>query len=1629
MKVRDIKQYREKVLVKRDDIDYNTHCLGEKDEPLLKDFYGSGKNIDNIVGQISKFAKNTQTQIFYEFLQNADDAKASKLAITFNKDWFLVVNNGEPFKTDGTEALGQLRSFLNKEDSEKAFDDESIGKYGLGSKLLYDLLTNQDAAEKKNERLTEAIITNLKSPILFSWASIEQWNELKYWKKNDAILLQDCKATNAPLLTKILYAYYPAYFQEKKKLRDGTEKELFSASDVESLQSLFFGNENEKNCFFNKQSEFSFEKGTAILIPLGEGVAKNLDEAINETLKERLATSLSFLKKTKKIFINDELIKPIHKEEFTINLQYQGKKKDKIGNYQAHTFDVKILLPTNINTINDAFCNFYQFLPISNETQGLGFVINAEELELIQNRQEVDWDTYSQSRIKIIGEKLIEKLEVIAQNDKPLYFHFLKCFAKAKGNFLEEYLENHVKEFLLKNLPSNTNQNVENIKIKSTSLNINPSNIGLDLHWLDESFEDNYEDFEAKFELKKWTISDLFDETEEENVRDWIRNLSATGYKVLLSELKSQASFPFIKTSKDNVISKSELKSSENIIPLTSKTKDLKAIFDVQGIEYTDVALLEFENLLPKIEILERLKKEIEKIKTNLNENQKYTIFKTFKAHFEGEEKKLAIFKNRAGIFYTLGALIKNDITLAPSGILYDFQIDPTEPYFEEYDGYFMPNDKIWKAIKENWGRVNLNADNFTQIIADFNKLIGLDDTKTKLDKSYNWILCSDGTSTNKDEVFYAKSWADEITENDYTILSAFMMQITDYKIVTYSVLKQLQNVNFADLPTFGISSIQQKIKENVEDFNLSFEEIQVLNDIKGSSSLFDNFIILGDNENQTYEVKIKKSGDIQFYTSDANVNSFLSEKDNYFLLPKSLLELLKTDSYLKTETDAFLQNLITNFGANPVLIDLVVKSNENKTKTDFLSKCEISLKTDADIENYTDEYEGKAIKLMLKEDNWVASYKNKITIDNKAFSHYNYKEEVTGGFKLSELLPEYRGISDVLAAIKSKLHHSLHKIFETIPFPSQNIENEIIRKKDLQNPEQLSFITYHRNKENKPKNLSDFNIEALENDKILTSLFNHKLICFSQFSNGKGWFALQNHIDTESNLFTEEEKTPDWIKQWVNNDEKKSKFLKDAGLLYENSGIFIFRSNLDKNQGAKEHIDKILEDGVWSNDTQTWLSTRFTACMERSGAIYNTIQSFFDKYCEKYAAIQNLFQLQVEQDKIKVKIVPYNILGYAVNDIGKELKIVWKDVVSKNDYAFYDTNNAENISKKISQEAKIEGKFVETDTISEWKNDYRYEKWRDEIINKRYQIFFSPTELPFEYTLQLGSQKEIIKKDYKNGLRAKVEKDNVRKLYIFEENGKNKRKLLIEYRDDLFSPAADDLTKLLELDYETPNNPEKNNDNFPTQSGKDGDIKAPDWNEDEKTKFERFREQLKMLVNDEEMEEILSDPEKLKKALEKLKKEPKINPISGYIGERLIYEWQQFGKEEIVVWHEDKSAYDLRLKYLKEDYHIEVKTTTGSMREKNATSAIFFRELQEDAVVNERYANYFLVQIGLKDLGLYGFYKQFRNEDLKDLKDIKEEINNAVKEIMTKELVEKIKKNRIRYRLTEPENMDDPFS
>ena len=78
MKVRDIKTYIQGYCK-----DASIEKLGTDEEPFLSVLHGFGQRIDPTVTNVARFAKDSEEQLFYEFVQNAFDANADSLCFFF----------------------------------------------------------------------------------------------------------------------------------------------------------------------------------------------------------------------------------------------------------------------------------------------------------------------------------------------------------------------------------------------------------------------------------------------------------------------------------------------------------------------------------------------------------------------------------------------------------------------------------------------------------------------------------------------------------------------------------------------------------------------------------------------------------------------------------------------------------------------------------------------------------------------------------------------------------------------------------------------------------------------------------------------------------------------------------------------------------------------------------------------------------------------------------------------------------------------------------------------------------------------------------------------------------------------------------------------------------------------------------------------------------------------------------------------------------------------------------------------------------------------------------------------------------------------------------------------------------
>ena len=206
-------------------------------EPFLYEILGSDGDVDTMVQNCASFAKDSEQQVFYEFVQNAFDANSKNLFFMMGQvegsDYLLVVNDGEPFHTDrhtgnkSDKRDGQLFSFLNKGKSDKP-NPLSIGKFGMGSKLMYSLLVDQSKEFSTSSLMKDALIEQRKAPYLISWSKGEQIDNFLLdrggWDSS-------CGYDNEELLIcKILCCYYP--------LEPGVSQDLFPDHEVSSLTKV-----------------------------------------------------------------------------------------------------------------------------------------------------------------------------------------------------------------------------------------------------------------------------------------------------------------------------------------------------------------------------------------------------------------------------------------------------------------------------------------------------------------------------------------------------------------------------------------------------------------------------------------------------------------------------------------------------------------------------------------------------------------------------------------------------------------------------------------------------------------------------------------------------------------------------------------------------------------------------------------------------------------------------------------------------------------------------------------------------------------------------------------------------------------------------------------------------------------------------------------------------------------------------------------------------------------------------------------------------------------------------------------------------------------------------------------------
>lgn len=712
MKVNSAKSFRKwvKETEHRKEVDENFMGYGYDEKNIhthgfFNLYHGIKNDIEGYLRPRLDLAQDNQT--IYEFVQNAADCKATNFYSFWNDEYFLVCNNGEKFNREG------LKSILNEGQSTK-HNPESIGRYGVGFKIIHRLVGEQNGLNE--------IMNHYCGPIIFSWETKE--DILSFIRKETISYLEyDDKA---PFLLKILLTNFPSDVEEKVYDTSHEERIVFGRKELEKCQEYVLqclGETIESNI-----SEFT--QGSIFFLRLGKGKKSYLDDNYKD-FSEGLSYSMNTLKRLSTICINDEYItkqnlclekssitvKTDIFDKLTIDSNYKDYDVQYAFGYIPYA-DVDEL--TQLERLK-ASPNFYKFFPIGDEINNFAIFIHCDTFSISSSRRSLDNSDHNKIILGEIAKFIISTLEEYKQSHYEKYLQLFVAILlseqpNAQNNkWMDSIFYQPLFEYIKQNTPTKINTFLTNdkVKIKNTSLPINPHEIGADYDWFiydndkDSSIQKsactklNIATKDAKSLIKdgsteKWNIW----LTENRNLLDTLLNEleraeKAMDFSYKLKELK-------FFTINSEYYSYKEITTNNNFILLSDNTAPIKDILEKLGFQCTNETFNESHPLWKHLEkqneqhlfklISEKLRNE-----TSLSKEEKIRLVKAkFDQVGDETKKQITIFHNQNGVLTPTQWMLPYSETL-PSW-LSNYVINKNE-YSADLDKYLIPAENAFSNI------------------------------------------------------------------------------------------------------------------------------------------------------------------------------------------------------------------------------------------------------------------------------------------------------------------------------------------------------------------------------------------------------------------------------------------------------------------------------------------------------------------------------------------------------------------------------------------------------------------------------------------------------------------------------------------------------------------------------------------------------------------------------------------------------------------------------------------------------------------------------------------------------------------------------------------------------------------
>ncbi len=565
-----------------------TLASGENVYGFFHIYHGDKADIrrGNFLNSFLDMAKDSQ--VLYEFLQNAVDADSSHFHMYYDDEYLLVVNNGKPFDFEG------VRSILNVGSSSKESRSE-IGRFGLGFKLVHRLIGDKTGVEEMTR-------DNL-GPIIFSWSKAEQLRSLMhlqsakelepasqtYLRKPDAD--RHVCTDEEPWLFKILMTNFPCQpGEEVYDIDYQLRNDLFDEAELMQLV-------NWLNKYRDALDERVFEQGSLFFVKLGKGKRSylegtNLDHGVKFSLAvlNKVAES-SGKRGLRSVCINSSKpIQPAKIEFERITIPYESREYEYISPWPddgRDNVDIEILFGycadyRQSNELIRGFPNFYQFFPLEGEVHNLNFILHSNAFYNGSHRSSllVGGDEHARAEyginerlLEVFAGKLIDKLETYKSVDREryaaIYATLLLCnrATDRQKRWINAPLLDELQAYLRNNVPTKSTAvewcfPTRNVRIKKTALDVQPADFGITdvewFYWSDDLLVEEagrfsrggVEIINPKLGLTGWTMREMVEALDDEQrlqqFNAWVEQVESRDqqkYFLLLEEISANIGY------------------------------------------------------------------------------------------------------------------------------------------------------------------------------------------------------------------------------------------------------------------------------------------------------------------------------------------------------------------------------------------------------------------------------------------------------------------------------------------------------------------------------------------------------------------------------------------------------------------------------------------------------------------------------------------------------------------------------------------------------------------------------------------------------------------------------------------------------------------------------------------------------------------------------------------------------------------------------------------------------------------------------------------------------------------------------------------------------------------------------